>query len=103
MKKAVLYTILFLVLWTSYADLTTGVLPSGTKPKSQTTVSSNTAVQYKMITVSPSETLLSIVERLNSHVPSVEQVTKDFESLNPHVSPDNIQIGKTYAFPVYGK
>lgn len=102
MKKAILYTILFLVCWTSYADLTTGVLPSGTKIKSQTTVP-RASVQYKTITVSPGDTLLSIVERLNSRVPSIDQVTKDFESLNPHVSSNNIQIGKTYAFPVYEK
>ncbi|RYM02221.1 LysM domain-containing protein [Sporolactobacillus sp. THM7-7] len=101
MKKKVFTILLLLVCWTSYADLTTGTLPSGQKTDFSVPGSEKAAVPFKRITVEPGDTLLSITERINEGDVSIDQVMDDFTILNPSADPNHLQIGKSYAFPDY--
>ncbi|RYL90422.1 LysM domain-containing protein [Sporolactobacillus sp. Y61] len=97
-----IFTILFLIAcWTSYTDLTSGSLPGGQQVRENAGSTRQTAIPYKNIMVTPGDTLLSVIERVNQSVPDISQVMQDFTRLNPSVDPNHLQIGRTYAFPVY--
>ena len=103
--------LLGITFFSIYYDLTQGTIPS---PKEDSIPASNivqlledtdTIIEedYVMIEVMPGDTVLTIVERItNGPLPvTVPQLIHDFELLNDNVTPEKIQIGKTYKFPVY--
>ncbi|SET63138.1 hypothetical protein SAMN05421676_106136 [Salinibacillus kushneri] len=51
--------------------------------------------------VKAGETVLSIVENMSDESVEFQQLLEDFQTLNPDVNPNEIQIGKTYFFPAY--
>ncbi|QHS22775.1 LysM peptidoglycan-binding domain-containing protein [Virgibacillus sp. MSP4-1] len=59
--------------------------------------------EYKPVThtVQPGDTVLSISENLNKDPVEIQKLLKDFQTLNPEVNPNEIQIGETYFFPKY--
>lgn len=68
-------------------------------------VSSANASPYVEKKIRQGETVLSIIEQLHKEqIPvSIEQITTDFERLNPKEKADSIKVGKTYKFPLYEK
>lgn len=104
MKKIVLIGMLILLVGLGiYFDLSTGTLP-GQQVKS-TKREETVDLPYEEVTVQAGYTVLSIVEHLHKQqLPtSIEQIIDDFKTLNPNIHPDDIQIGKTYRFPLYGE
>lgn len=123
MKKLGNVASLFLILFIIYYDLTAGSLPTITAEKTEstqavdeitnneTTVTNTTPNPkpdspkeiYQEYTVSPGETVLSIVEKIHLYrIPvSIEQIVYDFENLNPDVQANFIKQGFTYKFPLY--
>jgi hypothetical protein len=92
MKKLTGLLILCFVIYIVYHDITNGTLPAATTPS-------------HIQTAKAEDTILSIMEKeRDGPLPvSIEQLIKDFESLNPGVKAESLQIGKTYKFPVYNE
>lgn len=85
---------------------TIAINPSLTEGESESLeVSSANASPYIEKKISQGETVLSIIEQLHKkQIPvSIEQITTDFERLNPKEKADSIKVGKTYKFPLYEK
>lgn len=107
--KKLLFLLLILIVCTSiYYDITEGTLFTQTiesNSGSTSLPSSDTLDDQSKIevTVEPGQTVLSVVEKLHDGpVPaSIEQISKDFEKLNNGLSPESIQVDKSYFFPVY--
>lgn len=109
MKRIFLFLFGLLTIYVIYIDLTAGTLPQAETQKPEQTVVTMTNVKSAMDSfeaeVEPGETLISIVENhIKKPLPvSIDQLIKDFQSLNPNLSPEKIQIGSTYEFPDYSK
>lgn len=90
MKKLLGFLLFSLVLYTSYLDLTNG------------TYFSSPEQPYEEIVVQQGETVLSVLERMNGTLPvSIDEAIQDFQKLNPHVDPMNIEADTSYKFPIY--
>lgn len=61
------------------------------------------SIPFQSKEVKAGDTVLSVVEELNTSKTTVSILTiiKDFEELNPSVKADSLQIGKVYKFPLY--
>ncbi|RAK22407.1 hypothetical protein B0I26_102402 [Anoxybacillus vitaminiphilus] len=109
MKKLTGLLVLCFVIYIVYHDVTNGTLPAATTATTShvqaVKAEDKEALNYKMMKVKAGDTLLSIIEKERSGpLPvSIEQLIKDFESLNPGVKAESLQIGKTYKFPVYNE
>jgi hypothetical protein len=109
MKKLTGLLILCFVIYIVYHDVKNGTLPATTKTTTshvQTVKAEDKgSLNYKTMKVKAGDTILSIMEKeRGGPLPvSIEQLIKDFESLNPGVKAESLQIGKTYKFPVYNE
>ncbi|WP_096201275.1 hypothetical protein [Bacillus sp. FJAT-45350] len=111
MKRLLVILIIFIIAYATYYDLSAGTLPKAVeenKQASDETPNENHDIQQTIpsedVIVEPGYTVLSIVEHLHQgSVPvTIQQVIDDFKMLNPEIqNPDEIQIGKTYMFPLY--
>ncbi|TCP31128.1 hypothetical protein EV207_1033 [Scopulibacillus darangshiensis] len=102
MKKLIIISILGLVGWTSYSDMTEGVLPSADTGQRKTDVTQTVTIPYKNYQVAPGDTVLSVVEKLNPNdTIAIQRMVNDFNKLNPNTDPNHIRIGRSYAFPIY--
>lgn len=102
MKRFFFLIIILLLGAGIYFDLSIGTLPEAeTTPQKNETAK----IPYEEVTVQAGYTVLSIVEHLHGKelpVP-IEQVIRDFQELNPNIHPEEIQVGKTYLFPIYSE
>ncbi|KGM45305.1 LysM peptidoglycan-binding domain-containing protein [Neobacillus niacini] len=109
MKRIILFLFGLLTIYVIYIDLTAGTLPKQETQKPEQTVVTMTNVKEAEDSfeaeVEPGETLISIVENhIKKPLPvSIDKLIEDFQSLNPGLSPEKIQIGSTYEFPDYSK
>lgn len=113
MKKWLGILITFLIGYSAYYDLSVGTLPEAnmTKaavaaPTTQTgTVKTNTSIPYFEAVVQPGDTLISVVEQqMKKPLPvSMTKLLHDFQTLNHGQSPEKIQIGQIYRFPIYSQ
>jgi hypothetical protein len=117
MKRIGTIFIILVILYSVYYDLTIGTLPNGLKEVEVTTIEepgntdhlieeTETPVTFdpfQEVTVEPGHTVLSIVEHLHEGPisASIQEIVFDFQELNNGIKPEEIQIGKTYLFPVY--
>jgi hypothetical protein len=105
MKKFLTGCFILLVLYVVAYDLKIGTLPQ-TQPANASVITKTKVVtsKYQQYEVKPGDTLISVVEKLNANNDySIVTMIKDFKTLNPKSNPENIQIGKTYKFPLYKK
>lgn len=109
MKRVSVFLLGILTIYVIYIDLTAGTLPKNESQKPGQTVATmanitNSAPSFEA-EVEPGETLISIVENhIKKPLPvSIDELIEDFQSLNPGLSPEKIQIGSTYEFPDYSK
>ncbi|MBO0995234.1 hypothetical protein [Bacillus sp. SD088] len=108
MKKIIAVFASLIILYSVYHDLTVGVLPA---ISANSTIQEDTSIpkekEEKMFTetIQPGDTVLSILEtHQQGALPvAIEQIVTDFEQLNNGVKPEQIQIGKTYTFPIYSE
>jgi hypothetical protein len=106
MKRFLIGCFILLILYVVAYDLKIGTLPQTTPANAeiQSTSIKTKDTTYKSYEVTPGDTLISVVEELNQDGKySIVTMISDFKSLNPGVNPENIQIGKTYKFPLYNK
>ena len=109
MKRIFLFLFALLTIYVIYIDLTVGTLPQDETQKTEETVVTMTNIKSSANSfeaeVEPGETLISIVENhIEKPLPvSIDELIKDFQNLNPGLSPEKIQIGSTYEFPDYSK
>ncbi|KGX87606.1 hypothetical protein N781_13010 [Pontibacillus halophilus JSM 076056 = DSM 19796] len=113
LKRLLLVAFVILFLLSIRHDLTVGVFANTTDINKEAPTEVNEdnkqiekpSNRYQSVkhTVKAGETVLSIVENLNRTGPPVtmEQMILDFESLNPTIDPHQVQVNKTYKFPVY--
>ncbi len=120
-KKLLVFFFCIMFVVSIGKDLTTGTFPKSVKSSAQQPKQSkaentpekeppkerkNTenkryeTVQHR---VTSGETVLSIIEKLNSNGPpvTIKQMIKDFEHLNPEIEPHHIQTNQVYTFPIY--
>ncbi len=93
-----------LIIYAVYFDLTAGTLPKSGTPAQNDAVHevAGSGLSYTEQEVQPGDTLLSIMEQQSGKIARpVDQLIADFKSLNKDTSPQNLQIGKTYKFPLY--
>ncbi|WHX99332.1 hypothetical protein [Neobacillus sp. DY30] len=109
MKRIGVLLLGLLTIYIIYIDLTAGTLPKNESQKTEQTVATMTNITNSAASfeaeVEPGETLISIVENhIKKPLPvSIDELIEDFQSLNPGLSPEKIQIGSTYEFPDYSK
>jgi hypothetical protein len=110
MKRLGVLMIIIFVIYVVQYDIKYGTLPHdkaipvSTKPeKASSEKSSKPDILYLTVKVKAGDTVLSIVEQLaQNYVPvPIQQVVKDFKTLNKGISPEDIQIGRSYKFPLY--
>ncbi|ANC77883.1 hypothetical protein ABE65_014210 [Fictibacillus phosphorivorans] len=108
MKRFIRVCVIMLILYVVAYDLKIGTLPQSSSANAEIQTEKKqdqkNKQKFKTYEVTPGDTLISVVEKLNSNNNySIVSMIKDFKSLNPEVNPENIQIGKSYKFPVYHK
>ncbi|MQR95565.1 LysM peptidoglycan-binding domain-containing protein [Fictibacillus phosphorivorans] len=106
MKRFIRVCVIMLILYVVAYDLKIGTLPQSSPANAEIQTEKQqdqkNKQKFKTYEVTPGDTLISVVEKLNSNNNySIVSMIKDFKSLNPEVNPENIQIGKSYKFPVY--
>ena len=116
MKRIGTLFIILVILYSTYYDLTIGTLPNGLSEVSETSTElvnnpdlieeTTTNVDldpFQEVMVEPGHTVLSIVEHLHEGTikATIQEIVFDFQELNGGIKPEEIQIGKTYLFPVY--
>lgn len=93
-----------MILYAIYYDLSHGTLPVQTTEKKIVEHATPTqGLPYFEAKVVAGDTVLSILEERYHHsipVP-ISDITTDFRQLNEGLSPQEIQPGKTYKFPIY--
>ena len=112
MKKLGFLTVIIFLIYIIQYDIRYGTLiPVKAVPVSTQTSENpspdkaKTTAPYIKVKVKAGDTVLSIAEQLTQgSIPvSIDKVITDFKALNKGISPENIQIGKEYKFPVYKK
>src|SRR5690625_2352299 len=105
LKKCTQYLLLFLIITSVYHDLTTGSLPHTESNIDQAQIEQT---HHEIIIVKrdvqAGETVLSIIEKINQdqlHELDISKILSDFKQLNPDADPFNLQLNKSYYFPVY--
>ncbi|MDR0138345.1 hypothetical protein RFW18_11385 [Metabacillus idriensis] len=108
MKRLMIFILFIFLMYIVYYDMNSGTIsinPQGKvieEPAAETVSAGSKPYTEKKI--SQGETVLTIVEQLHKQFPvPIDQIRQDFEKLNPNVKADNIQVGKTYKFPLYEK
>lgn len=108
MKRLFFLLVFFIILYSTYYDLTSGTLPKAASPETTDSVEVEndrqlTNMPFQEVIVDNGYTVLSIVEHLHDGpVPaSIQQIIYDFKELNPNIEPEAIQVGKSYLFPLY--
>ena len=104
MKRLFGILLTVMVLYAIYYDLSQGTLPVDTAEKA-TIEKTNTVpgLPYFEAKVVAGDTVLSILEdRYHHSIPvPISDIATDFRQLNNGQSPQEIQPGKTYKFPIY--
>ncbi len=104
MKKLLFYLFMLVVFYAIYYDLNKGTLPeSVTSAQVQHTSSQTPALPYQEVVVQPGDTVISLYEQYSSsnRSISINELTKDFISLNNGASPYSLQPGKKIRIPLY--
>lgn len=105
MKRFFITFAILVTIYVIYIDLNEGTLSSTQKqePSLEVQASPEDSTNFFEQKVQSGDTVLSIVEQYSAGGISVslETVVKDFQQLNDGLKPEDIQIGKTYIFPIY--
>ncbi|NLP50967.1 hypothetical protein [Bacillus sp. RO1] len=108
--------LILVTIYSIYYDLSSGTIPEPATPvaapvpitspdteSESSTLSSPTNNLYIEVEIKAGDTVLTVAEKIaNKPIPvSITQLVEDFQNLNDGITPEKIQIGKTYKFPVY--
>ena len=104
MKKLIALLFILLIGYSVFFDVTKGTLPSTESIPVTTSPDDKALPSYKEIKIKSGDTLLTIMEREEGKlVKPINTIMLDFQELNDGVSPHELQIGKTYKFPIYSE
>jgi hypothetical protein len=108
---------ILITIYSIYYDLSAGTIPEQATPATAAVVPQTTSPEteeetspelssenmYIEVEVKAGDTVLTIAERIaNKPIPvSITQLVEDFAHMNEGITPEKIQIGKIYKFPVY--
>ncbi|AJI24069.1 hypothetical protein H8R29_23930 [Priestia megaterium] len=109
MKKLCALAAFAFIGYICHYDIKYGTIPTATeavqvsKAQPAETKAASSSSTYTKIKIKPGDTVLSIIEELTKKsIPvSMNQMITDFKKLNNGTAPEDIQIGKTYKFPIY--
>ncbi|MGD6774522.1 hypothetical protein [Sutcliffiella horikoshii] len=116
MIRLFIAALILVTIYSIYYDLSSGTIPepatpviapvSTTNPDTETessAMSSPSNNLYIEVEIKAGDTVLTVAEKIaNKPIPvSITQLIEDFQNLNEGITPEKIQIGKTYKFPVY--
>ena len=106
MKRFVALVVAIIVIYSIYYDVKFGTIPTVTHAseiKSHIEKPSKQTSPFQIKKVHPGDTVLTVVEELQSgpRSVSINQVITDFQKLNNGIKPEEIQIGQEYKFPLY--
>lgn len=107
--------LILVTIYSIYYDLSSGTIPEPSAPVAATVPATSQETDESPVASSPSnnlyieveikagDTVLTVAEKIaNKPIPvSITQLIEDFQNLNEGITPEKIQIGKTYKFPVY--
>ncbi|MCU9613889.1 hypothetical protein OEV98_09985 [Caldibacillus lycopersici] len=99
MKRVIGGLVLLAVLYAIYMDITVGTLPKATQ---QDAIASS-SIAFLEVRIEPGDTVLSIIEELTGFPKNIaiDQMIKDFTSLNGGIAPEQIRPGEVYKIPIY--
>jgi mRNA degradation ribonuclease J1/J2 len=107
---------ILITIYSIYYDLSAGTIPeqatpatavvpptTGSESEAETSPPLTSENMYIEVEVKAGDTVLTIAERItNKPIPvSITQLVEDFAHMNEGITPEKIQIGKIYKFPVY--
>lgn len=103
MKQLATLIIIIILLLAVRHDLKYGLLTSPDEQIVETVHMNENSYVYFKQTVNPGDTLISIIEtKLAGSVPvPISQAIDDFKLLNKGLSPEEMQVGEMYKFPLY--
>ncbi len=116
MIRLFVVVLIFITIYSIYYDLSAGTIPQpatpatavvpttlNTEAEAETKKQHSSEKMYIEVEVKAGDTVLTIAEKIaNKPIPvSITQLVEDFEQMNEGITPEKIQIGKTYKFPVY--
>ncbi|QQZ11471.1 hypothetical protein I5776_08135 [Heyndrickxia vini] len=105
LKKFLAFVAVIIIIYSVYIDINFGTIPavSQVTVKSEKNVTIEKPAPYVNKKVIPGDTVLSIVEKINKSPLSIpiKQVIIDFKKFNHNITPEEIQIGQVYKFPIY--
>ncbi|WP_062104675.1 hypothetical protein [Bacillus niameyensis] len=104
MKRLIISIVSLVVIYSVYHDLTAGTIPASSAIVQTNLEEQKTALDpFIELEIASGDTVISIMEeRLAGPLPiPISQLVKDFERLNNGTKPEQIQIGKSYKFPIY--
>ncbi|TYR82394.1 hypothetical protein FZC66_02005 [Priestia megaterium] len=109
MKKLCTLAAVAFIGYICHYDIKYGTIPVSTETVqatanvAETTQEKPKSDHFVKVKVKAGDTVLSIIEQTadDSISVSMKKMITDFSQLNNGMSPEDIQIGKTYKFPVY--
>ena len=110
MKRLSLIIIGLFLCYIIYYDLQIGTLPTvniistTSTQAAQVEDKSNPSIAFYEMKIKQGDTVLSITEHHHGRLPtSIDQIVRDFETLNSNVQAGEISYGQTYRFPDYNQ
>ncbi|RAS82991.1 LysM peptidoglycan-binding domain-containing protein [Priestia endophytica] len=104
MKKLGVLLIVLFIGYVAYYDISVGTLKASSPQAVETAaVQKSEKQEYQTVVVQQGDTVLSIISQLQKEDSNlnIEKISQDFRRLNDNLSPENIQVGKKYKFPIY--
>ncbi|MCG1022367.1 hypothetical protein [Sutcliffiella horikoshii] len=116
MIRLFIAALILITIYSIYYDLSAGTIPEPATPatavvppttasetEAETSLQLSSENMYIEVEVKAGDTVLTIAERIaNKPIPvSITQLVEDFAHMNEGITPEKIQIGKIYKFPVY--
>ncbi|WP_409297661.1 hypothetical protein V1498_06505 [Peribacillus sp. SCS-26] len=109
MKRIIYLLVLCFILFIIYYDLTSGTLqkqasatPAEQAEPPEKAERTEPRMDYVEVQIEPGDTILSLIEEQEGKITEpIENIIKDFQALNQGLSPEDIQIGRTYKIPSY--
>jgi hypothetical protein len=114
MIRLFIAALICITIFSIYYDLSSGTIPQPGSPaaapaasnlisESQEQQTPTVDSMYIEVEIKAGDTVLTVAEKIaNKPIPvSITQLVDDFKLLNDGITPEKIQIGKTYKFPVY--
>ncbi|MEN2765971.1 hypothetical protein [Ornithinibacillus xuwenensis] len=105
MRKFLITILSILFIISVYKDLNSGTPTEGGDQTHTDQQLERVPFDVIKVKITTGDTVLSVVEKINPSMEQfqMEQIEKDFSSLNPHIDPTHIKANHFYFFPKYNQ